>query len=130
MIVFQCPSILVTWDNGMKSVAVEFRDYVDGDDLRTAALTVVKVLEERRAHKLLTDSRGMKAITQADQQWLDTEWQGKVRAAGLTHNAVVMPKSTVAQMSLTAVVKRIPAGAIEFAYFSDVEEAKRWLRSK
>lgn len=130
MIIYQCPGIIVTWDDAIKSAVIEFRDFIDGDDFRNAALSVVKLLGERRGHKLLTDSRVMKAVTQEDQRWVDTEWQVKVRAAGLTHNAVVVPKSAVAKMVMNAVVKKIPAGAIEFAYFSDVEEAKRWLRSK
>jgi hypothetical protein len=130
MIYYESTGIVVSWDDALQSAAVEFRDFVDGDELRAAALSVVKLLEARRAHKLLTDSRAMKAVTQDDQQWLDTVWQKKVRAAGLTHNAVVVPKSTVGQMSLTAVVKKIPAGSIEFAYFSSLDEAKKWLRSK
>jgi hypothetical protein len=120
----------VSWDDAIKSAVIEFRDFIDGQDFRDAALSVVKLMEERRAHKLLTDSRVMKAVTQEDQRWVDTEWQGKVRAAGLTHNAVVVPKSAVGKMSMAAVIKKIPAGSIEFAYFSSIEEAKSWLRSK
>jgi hypothetical protein len=130
MIVFECPGAIVTWDDSMKSAVVEFRGFVAGDELRTAALTVVKLLEAHRARKLLTDSREMRAVTQEDQQWLDVEWKGKVRAAGLAYDAVVLPKSAVAKMSLNAVVKKMPPGEIEFAYFSTVEEARIWLRSR
>lgn len=130
MIVFEHPGMLVTWDDAIKAVVIEFRDYIEGGDFKAGAYSALNLLEERRAHKVLTDARAMRAVTQEDQRWIDMEWQPKARAAGLTHDAVVMPKSAIAKMSLTAVLKRFPAGAVEFSYFSSIEEAKAWLHAK
>jgi hypothetical protein len=130
MLFYECPGVIVTWDDTLKCAVMVFRGYIDGDELRNALLSIVKLMEANRARKLLTDARQMKAITQEDQRWVDVEWQEKATAAGLAYDAVVLPKSAVAQMAINAVVKKIQPGTIEFAYFSSTEEAAKWLRSK
>ncbi|HLM73357.1 MAG TPA: STAS/SEC14 domain-containing protein [Polyangiaceae bacterium] len=119
----------MTWDADVKCVELRFRGYIEGDELRAAALSVLKLLETHRASKVLTDSRDLRALTQEDQRWIDVEWTQKAKSTGLAYNAVVLPKSAIAKMSVAAVMKKIP-NQIEFAYFASVEEARAWLRSK
>jgi hypothetical protein len=130
MVFFECPGAVVTWDDAVKCVELRFRGYIEGNELREAALSVLTLLEKHRACKVLTDSRDMKALTQEDQRWIDVEWRQKAKSTGLTYNALVLPKSSVAKLSAAAVLKKLPANEIELAYFSSPEEAKRWLRSK
>jgi len=129
MIFYECPGAVVSWDDAIKCVVLRFDGFIDGEDLRNAALSVLKLLKRHGARKVLTDSREMKALTQEDQRWIDVEWQGKARGVGLAYDAVVLPKSAVAKMSVAAVLKKMP-GTIEFAHFSSPEQAKEWLRSK
>jgi hypothetical protein len=129
MAFYECPGAVVTWDADVKCVELRFRGYIEGDELRAAALSVLKLLETHRASKVLTDSRDLRALTQEDQRWIDVEWTQKAKSTGLAYNAVVLPKSAIAKMSVAAVMKKIP-NQIEFAYFASVEEARAWLRSK
>jgi hypothetical protein len=130
MIFYDSPGLVVSWDAAIKSAVLRFRGYTEGDDFRQAARSVLQVLEEKGANKLLTDARDMRAMTQEDQQWVDTEWHPRARAAGLTYNAVVQPRSATAKLSVVAVVRKFPAGSIELAYFTSLEEATKWLRAK
>jgi hypothetical protein len=130
MVFYECPGAVVAWDENMKCVELRFRGYIEGDDLRAAALSVLKLLEMHRASKVLTDTRDLKALTQEDQRWIDVEWTQKAKSTGLAYDAVVLPKSAVAKLSVAAVMKKIPVNQVEFAYFASVEEAKAWLRSK
>ena len=79
----------------------------------------------KRSNKLISDTLQMKATTQEDQRWIDEDWRPRARAAGLRRNAVLLPKSVVAQLSLTAITKDIDF--FEFGYFSNLDEAHRWL---
>jgi hypothetical protein len=126
---FECSGAVVSWDPAVKCVVLRFRGYIEGDDLRNASLSVLKLLEMHRANKVLTDSRDMHALTQEDQQWLDVEWKAKATATGVAYNALVLPKSTIAKLTVNAVMKKIP-GKIQIAYFSTPEEANKWLRSR
>ncbi len=126
---FECSGAVVSWDPAVKCVVLRFRGYIEGDDLRNAALSVLKLMEMHRANKVLTDSRDMHALTQEDQLWIDVEWKAKGMAAGVAYNALVLPKSTIAKLTVNAVMKKIP-GEIQIAYFSTPEEAKKWLGSR
>jgi hypothetical protein len=126
---FECSGAVVSWDPAVKCVVLRFRGYIEGDDLRNASLSVLKLLEMHRANKVLTDSRDMHALTQEDQQWLDVEWKAKATATGVAYNALVLPKSTIAKLTVNAVMKKIP-DEIQIAYFSTPEEANKWLRSR
>ncbi|HZF56493.1 MAG TPA: STAS/SEC14 domain-containing protein [Polyangiaceae bacterium] len=126
---FECSGAVVSWDPAVKCVVLRFRGYIEGDDLRNASLSVLKLLEMHRANKVLTDSRDMHALTQEDQRWLDVEWKAKATATGVAYNALVLPKSTIAKLTVNAVMKKIP-NEIQIAYFSTPEEANKWLSSR
>lgn len=130
MVYYESPGIAVLWDDAAACVVLQVRGYIEGEELRRALDSVVRLTAEKRSRALVSDTHNMKAITQEDQLWMDEDWRPRMMAAGLRYNAVVMPTSAIAKMSLAAIVKRVPAGEIEFAYFSTLEEAKAWISSR
>jgi hypothetical protein len=130
MIFHQTKNLLVTWDDSIRCSVLQLNRYVEGEEFRKAADSALRLLERKSACKLLTNSLEMKALPQEDQLWVDEDWRPRATAAGLLYNAVVIPKSPIAQLTVDTMMKRVPVGVIEFAYFSDIEEAKSWLRSK
>jgi hypothetical protein len=82
----------------------------------------------RRASRLITDTREMKALAQQDQQWVDEDWRPRVQAAGLRRNAILVPKSAVAKLTMTTLVKKFDA--VQFGYFSEMDEARKWLNQQ
>jgi hypothetical protein len=104
-----------------------------GEEYRTVLNTVLKALAAHRTGKLLADSRRMRAIPQEDQDWLMKDWVPRSVKAGLKHSAVVLPKSTLGQMSLQRLSlvgtgqKLVSTNGS--SYFETLEEAKKWLKS-
>lgn len=127
---FECPGAVVTWDADAACVILQFRAYIEGDDLRNACLSLLQLLKEKNGCKVLTDSRDLRALTPEDQRWIDVEWQQLAKNSGLTYNALVIPKSAVAKLTVASVMKKVEMEQIEVAYFATAEEAKAWLRSK
>lgn len=130
MIFYQSKNLVVTWDDTIKCAVLQLERYVEGDEFRKAADVTLNLLERRQACKLLTNSSEMRVLPQDDQRWVDEDWRPRATEAGLRYNAVVAPKNAIAQLTVENMMKKVPAGAIELAYFSDVEEARSWLRSK
>lgn len=130
MIFYESNGLVVAWDDATRCTVLRLERYAEGEELRKAIDSTLKLLEKRGANKLLTDSREMKVIRQEDQRWVDEDWLPRARVAGLAYNALVMPKSAIAWLTVDAMVKKVPVGEVEFGYFSDIEEAKSWLRSK
>lgn len=133
MVYLDTPHVLVQWDSSTRSVVLEWRDFAYGDEYRAALDKVVQALEENRSNKLLSDSRRMKAIPQDDQEWLIKDWVPRSTKAGLKHLAIVLPKSTLGQMTLQRLAQVGPdkrlVSSDGTSYFETIEDAKKWLRS-
>lgn len=117
--------ITVTWDASSQAVLVLIRGYVEGETLYLPCNRAIDLMIARRSSRLITDSREMKALTQKDQQWIDADWRPRARASGLRRNAILLPKSAVAKLSVAAIVKKFDE--IQFGYFSELDEARAWL---
>jgi hypothetical protein len=133
MVYIDTPNALVLWDSVTRSVVLEWRNFVFGDEYRVALNTVLKALEENRSSNVLSDSRRMKAIPQDDQDWLLKEWVPRAEKAGLKHMAIVLPKSTLGQMTLQRLAQVGPDKRLVSndgtSYFETVDEAKKWFLS-
>ena len=133
MVYIDTLNALVMWDSVTRSVILEWRNFVFGDEYRDALDAVIKAMEENRSNKVLSDSRRMKAIPQDDQDWLLKEWVPRAYKAGLKHMAIVLPKSTLGQMTLQRLARVGPDKRLVSndgtSYFETAEEAKRWFRS-
>ncbi|HZF51667.1 MAG TPA: hypothetical protein VE093_23595 [Polyangiaceae bacterium] len=118
--------VTVHWDAPSHAVLIRFRGFAEGEILHRPCDAVIDLLISRRSSRLISDSREMKAMTQEDQRWIDEDWRPRARIAGLRLSAVVVPKSVVAQLSLTAIAKKLDD--LQYGYFSELDEARKWLK--
>jgi hypothetical protein len=134
MVYLDTPQALVQWDPVARCVHVEWRDFAYGEEYRRVLDTILKVMTDHKTSKLLADSRRMKAAPQEDQDWLIKNWVPRSEKAGLKHSAVVLPKSTLGQMTLQR-LSQASSGSKRLvstdgaSYFETVEDAKKWLKS-
>jgi hypothetical protein len=120
--------ITVSFDAPSHAVLMRIYDYVEGEPLRQSCDKAIELMISKRSSRIITDTREMKALTQADQRWIDDDWRPRARAAGLRQNAVLVPKSAVAKLTVTAIVKKFDE--VQFGYFSEMDEARRWLNQQ
>lgn len=120
--------VTVSWDAPSHAVLIRIYGYVEGETLRSPCNKAIEIMISMRSSRLITDSREMKALRQEDQRWVDDDWRPRVRVAGLRRNAILLPKSVVAKLTVTAIVKKFDA--VQFAYFSELDEARKWLNQQ
>ncbi len=118
----------MSWDAPSHAVLIRIYGYVEGETLRVPCNKGIDLMISKRSSRLITDSREMKALTQQDQQWVDEDWRPRARAAGLRRNAILVPKSAVAKLTVTAIVKKFDE--VQFGYFSEMDEARKWLNQQ
>ncbi|MCK6588441.1 MAG: STAS/SEC14 domain-containing protein [Polyangiaceae bacterium] len=134
MVYLDTPYALVEWDSANRHVHIAWRDFAYGEEYRLVHETILKVVAERGSGKVLADARRMKAAPQEDQEWLMKDWIPRAGAGGLKHMAIVLPKTTLGQMTLQRLVegttgsKRLVSGD-GTSYFESVEDARKWLKS-
>lgn len=117
--------ITVSFDALSHAVLMRIYDYVEGEPLRMCCNKAIELMISKRSSRIITDSREMRALTQADQQCIDDDWRPRARAAGLRQNAVLVPKSAVAKLTMAAVLRKFDE--VQFGYFSELDEARKWL---
>ena len=133
MVYLDTPHVRVWWDDEARFVGIEWRAYVEGPTYREPLNLAIELMKEKKTSKMLSDMRRMKAVTQADQEWVNKDWLPRAIAAGSNCTAMVVPESAVAMMSLNRIMgkvgKVVNTGETS-AYFKSMEEAKQWLASK
>jgi hypothetical protein len=127
---FNHPDVaVVTWDPALKAVHVEWQGWASSTERVECLEAGLRALTERQASRWLVDGRAMRAVKQADQEWIDQDWFPRVLAAGLARMAVVDPISTMAKMNIDDMLARVAGTRLEVAHFATVEEAGAWLSS-
>lgn len=125
---FDHPGVaVVTWDPTLEAVHVEWQGWASSSEREACLDAGHRALTEHHAARWLVDGRAMKAIKQADQDWIDRSWFPRVLAAGLRKMAMVVPKSSLAMMNVQDILNRVPDPRLDVAYFVSVEEAREWL---
>jgi hypothetical protein len=128
-IYFKAPGVAtVRWDEEQRVVLVEWEGWANSGEF--AALLEAEILALRTHHgsRVLADCRRQKVLNPADQERADQEWLPRALAAGLTHFAVVLPSSALAEVNLKDSLGKVAAQKLEVAYFATVEEASIWLK--
>ena len=126
--IFEVPGVVVVaWHSLSAAVHIEWQSWANTKEFMAALDAGHRALLERRSSRWLADCRGMKAIQQADQDWLDQVWFPRMLAAGLKRMAVVMPRSVLASVNVRQILDRVPDTSLSTAYFATVEEAVPWL---
>ena len=118
---------VVTWDATSMAVHFEWQGWANSTELVELLEAGLRALTEHHASRWLADCRNMKAIKQADQDWIGRMWIPRALAAGLTRMAVVTPKSGLAAMNISDIVGRVPGTMLDVAHFATVEAARDWL---
>ena len=129
-IILETPKVLVAWDNDCRCVVISWKGpFVSGDEYRSILMRVLDLLEEKRASRLLSDSRNMPVMSPDDQKWLQDVWMPRSIKVGLRYSAVVAPKSALTKSTLRHIIDDSGDVPRQRAFFPTVEEAKAWLKS-
>lgn len=88
--------------------------------------------EARRTQHLgwLADTRRISAITPADQEWLNMDWNLRAYAVGIRHVSFVTPENVFGQIAVQSYTTKTTAAAtynIETAHHLTMHDAKHWL---
>jgi len=130
MVYKESPAATIFWDQADGIATIEWRAYADGADYRNILSALVDLMEQKSASRLLVDNRRSKVVTPEDQAWVNTVWSPAANKAGLRYTAMLVPQSTVAKLSLDRMrSKYTPPKGGGTMTFTDIEEAREWLRA-
>jgi hypothetical protein len=125
---FDVPGVAsVRWDEDGQLVLVEWQGWANGTEFAELLEAEIAALRKHHCTRILADCRRQKVLNPADQDRANKEWLPRAISAGLKSFAVVVPSSVLADVNLKASLDKVPATALQVAYFATPEEARDWL---
>jgi len=126
---FNLPGVaLVTWNPDLKAACVESQGWATSSELEVVFGAVLKALRAHRGSRCLVYGRRIRVINQTQHPFITEEWLARAQGAGLRLAALVKPVSRLASMRADDLARQSHT-AIDFRYFSTVEQAVEWLTS-
>ena len=115
------------WDADFNGVYVKIKGFVQGEALREVLEKGLDLSKARKAVRWMVDLSEQSVSSLADQEWLAREFIPRCLASGVTHGALVLPESMIAQMGVNRVHTIHKANDPGPATFFSVAEARQWL---
>ena len=113
-----------------KIIQHQFKKYLYGTPYREFLDEVTKALQKYRAQKWLSDDRKNSGISKEDQEWGNTDWFPRAKAAGWKYWAIIQPENTIGQLTMKRVIGNITSQGIIAEMFTDENEAMAWLEKQ
>ncbi len=98
-----------------------------GDTFRKWLMHGTEALRKYKATKWLSDDRDNTVLRQEDMDWGASFWFPETLKAGWKYWAIVRPAAVLAQMNMEQLVKDYSAAGLVCKFFTDPDEAMRWL---
>lgn len=119
----------IRWDDNLGAIHHTWNKYLDGEAFREGCETMLELAKQHDDPKILIDHREMKLVDQKDQEYIREDWIPRAVETGAKYHVVVHQESTIAEMNLDSV---IDLDGIDYKarMTSDMEEGRKWLRSK
>lgn len=125
--VLDTPSFIMWYHPDTKIVHHQIRRFSFGKEFRDFLLTGTELIRKHKATKWLSDDHSNTALAKEDLEWAQTNWTPQTIQAGWKHWAIVQPEKVLGKMAMDRVVKDYQLAGINARFFTDVDEAMKWL---
>ncbi|MFO0575818.1 MAG: hypothetical protein U1A78_17615 [Polyangia bacterium] len=129
MIVYKDHWLTLRWDESLQAAWAQGSAYAEGAELRPGYDAILALCRSKQNRRYIGDARDLAPISPSDQRWINEEFMPKLIAAGVRFMAVVIPRASVARLSVRQVLSRVHDVSFVTAYFDDLEAARDWLRT-
>ena len=130
MIHYENPVVRIHWDSEIHGVWAEWLRFAANNDFREPLMEGYNLLVEKKSKRWIADTRSLGPMTPEDQDWLNSFWFPQMIKGGLRAMAIMVPRKVVTQLSVKRVMSKIDGKDLATSYFDDLEDARRWLKTR
>lgn len=118
----------VIYDESLNTVHGTYKGFLDENEFKTIAETVVKAIRENKTPTLIVDLTQFEVMKKENQEYIENEWFHKATEAGLKYCAFIVPESTFGKASMEKVNKEAKrSDNIYIQYFNNDQDAEKWI---
>ena len=106
----------------------KWHQYCFGDVFRSNMTKAMDAFEKYNCTKWLSDDRDFAgALHPDDWKWGEVYFTDRLVPKGWKYSAMVLPATGLAKISTTALINYFASKGLEARFFSDFNEAKKWI---
>lgn len=129
------PYLVISWDNESRSVVMQWRGGFKHRKLKEGMFAGLEELKTRSpGAQWINDTTDIGVIGMDEQAWIDQEWFPLFLATGVTHVAMVQPKSAIANLSVKHSMeesnKKMEDVHLNVHICTILDEARQWMREQ
>ena len=128
--IYDSPAVTVWYHTDKRIVHHQIRKFVHGKEFQAFLMAGTEALARYQAQKWLSDDRGNTVLSQDDQRWGQAVWFPQTARAGWKYWAIVTPEKVLARLTMEKLTKEYGAAGVTAKFFSDPDEAMKWLESQ
>ena len=124
---------VIYWDEDAQCVGLEMLSGISSEEYRDFLERALLLLGEKGAHKLLVDATKMaERFGIGDMLWTETDWWPRCLKVGLTAFAMAVPKALDLHLSVDKFAEKFDPESSGYIrkFFTDINEAREWLRQQ
>jgi hypothetical protein len=110
-------------------IIMDWNGYATTSQFREGTETMLNLLIENRANKVMANIKDMVLISLEDQKWLETHFLPRAIRFGFKVCAIVKPDNYFNKVAVETVSYKVDKEKLEISFFDTAEEAKAWLQS-
>jgi hypothetical protein len=103
------------------------KGFCHGVHYRDALTKGMEAMKAHKASKWLSDNLLGGPVPREDEEWGAKFWMPATKASGWKHWGVVLPEKVIGQISHKRLLKKYDNLGVNLRFFSDPDEAMRWL---
>lgn len=127
---YESSFVTVWYHPETKIVHHQIHKFVFGEEFKKFLWIGTEAIRKNHAQKWLSDDRSNTVVRQEDIDWGMTNWFPETLQAGWKYWAIVQPEKVIAQINMKKLVEDYAKAGMVAKFFSDPDEAMRWLESQ
>ncbi|UOQ51569.1 hypothetical protein [Hymenobacter cellulosivorans] len=127
---FTAPFLQIHHDGFGHALELEWLDFANSAELRQGMNTGLTLARQYHVRAWIGNLKHMRVIRPIDQEWINADWFPRFAQLDILHMAVVESDDVLNRQGVTRVMHKANGLApLSTAYFSNVEAARRWVRT-
>jgi len=130
LVLYDSPNVTLWYHEDKKIVHHSIKKFCFGEEFHKFLLAGTAAMKKYGAKKWLSDDRSNTVVRKEDMEWGQINWFPQTVQAGWKYWAIVQPKAVIAQSNMESLVEQYAKAGIVAKFFSDPDDAMRWLDSQ
>lgn len=129
MIYNETSYLKIVFNEEIQSAEMHWKTFTTPQELKDGLNKGLELVEEKNISNWIADVSSLGVVGEEEQKWSNENWFPRALKEGIKRMAVIVSDDIFNQMSVEEIMQNVPQMNFTSKYFSNVEEAREWIKS-